>query len=166
MKELIMFGKKYVIIEQNSDRGGLQVKNNKIFITSSKRPADSLLKRFLAGHLHSELLKIYDQIRDEGKVELFGNLNFEIVEKIDKKKQRVAKLIGNKILVKLNAIALPKSALKYIIAHEIAHTLTKKHNHKFWKIVKTIYPGFQRGEKLLMRYKPTAVGENGKNIGA
>lgn len=157
MKELIMFGKKYVIIEQNSGREGLQVKNNKIFITSSKRPANSSLKRVLADHLHSELRKIYNRIKDEEKVELFGNLNFEIVGKIDKKRQRVAKLTGNKILVRLNAIALPKSALKYIIAHEIAHTLTKKHNQKFWKIVKTIYPNFGRGQTLLMQYKIPAT---------
>lgn len=52
-------------------------------------------------------------------------MDFEIVNKIDNKKQRIAKLKGNKILISLNAIALPKDALKYIIAHEIAHTYKK-----------------------------------------
>lgn len=153
MKELIMFGKKYAVIEQNSDKDNFKVKNNKIFITSCKRPANSLLKSALADYLYSELLKIYSQIKDDGKVDVFGNLNFEVIEKIDNKKQRVAKLMGNKILVKLNAIALPKSALKYIIAHEIAHTLTKKHNQKFWKIVRTIYPNFETGQRILIRNK-------------
>jgi len=53
------------------------------------------------------------------------------VEKIDGKKQRIAKLKGNKILVKLNAATLPESALKYIIVHEIAHIFTKRHCKKF-----------------------------------
>ena len=164
MKELMMFGKKYVIIEQNSDKDEVQLKDSRILIAGRKL-TNSLLKGFLVEYLHAELLKIYKQIKDEGGVDLFGNLNFEIMEKIDNKRWRIAKLTGNKILVKLNAITLPKSALKYIIAHEIAHTLTRKHNQKFWKIVKTVYPSFERGQKLLMQYKPRAGGENGKNIG-
>ena len=85
--------------------------------------------------LYSQLVEIYDQIKGDGKIEIFGDLDFEIVEKIDNKKQRIAKLKGNKILVKLNAVALPKSALEYMIVHEIAHTFTKRHTKKFWKII-------------------------------
>lgn len=57
-------------------------------------------------HLYSELIKIYEQIRKEGKFEIFGDLDFEVVDKIDNKKQRIAKQKGNKILVKLNAVIL------------------------------------------------------------
>jgi predicted metal-dependent hydrolase len=116
-------------------------------ITKQKLDKDSS-----ADLLYSQLFKIYEQIKREGKVEVFGNLDFEVVEKIDNKKQRIAKLKGNKILVKLNAVALPKSALKYIVAHEIAHTFTKRHTRKFWKIVETIYPNFEIGQRLFMKY--------------
>ena len=101
---------------------------------------------------YSQLLKIYEQIKSEGKIEVFGDLDFEIVGKIDNKKQRIAKLKGNKILVKLNAVMLPKSALKYMIVHEMAHMLTKRHTKKFWKVVETIYPNFEIGEKLFIEY--------------
>jgi hypothetical protein len=103
--------------------------------------------------LYSRLLNIYEQIKREGKIEVFGNLDFEIVEKIDNKKERIAKLKGNKILIKLNAVALPKSALKYTVVHEIAHTITKRHTKRFWKIVETIYPSFKMGQKLLAKYE-------------
>jgi predicted metal-dependent hydrolase len=103
--------------------------------------------------LYSRLLNIYEQIKREGKIEIFGNLDFEIVEKIDNKKERIAKLKGNKILVKLNAVVLPKSALKYIVVHEIAHIITKRHTARFWKIVETIYPNFKMGQKLLAKYR-------------
>jgi len=102
--------------------------------------------------LYSELFRIYDQIRKEKRIEVFGNLDFEVVEDIDNKKHRIAKLKGNRILVQLNAMRLPRSALKYIIAHEIAHTLTKRHTRRFWKIVETIYPKFEKGQDLLMKY--------------
>jgi len=109
-------------------------------------------KEFSADLLYSQLFKIFDQIKKEGKIEVFGDLDFEVVEKIDNKKQRIAKLKGNKILVKINAAALPKSALKYIIVHEMAHILTKRHTKRFWKTVETIYPNFKIGQKLFMEY--------------
>lgn len=104
-------------------------------------------------HLYSELIKIYEQIRKEGKFEIFGDLDFEVVDKIDNKKQRIAKQKGNKILVKLNAVILPKNALRYIIVHEIAYIFVKKYTRKFWKIVKTIYPNFKVEQDALEKYK-------------
>jgi predicted metal-dependent hydrolase len=80
-------------------------------------------------------------------------LDFEIVEKIDNKKERIAELKGNKILIKLNAVVLPKSALKYIVVHEIAHAITKRHTKRFWEIVETIYPNYGIGQKLLAKYR-------------
>lgn len=153
MKKVTIFGKNHAIVEQESKRDSILVINNKIIIKTHERPPEDLLKEFLAERLYSELIKIYEQIRKEGKIEIFGDLDFEIVEKIDNKKQRIAKQKGNKILVKLNAIALPKSALRYVIVHEIAHILTKRHTKKFWKIVKTIYPNFEVGRNLLEKYQ-------------
>jgi len=153
MKKIMIFGKNSTIIEQISDKDLVEFKNNKIVVSSCKTPSSLLLNEFLAGLLYSHLHKIYDQIKKERKVEVFGDLDFEIVEKIGNKKQRVAKLEGNKILVKLNAVALPKSALKYVIAHEIAHIFTKRHTRRFWKIIETIYPNFETGQKFLMKYE-------------
>jgi len=128
------------------------MKKMMIFGKSSAITQQELNKEALDNLLYSQLCEIYDQIRNEGKIEIFGDLDFEIVEKIDNKKQRIAKLVGNKILVKLSTITLPKDALRYIIAHEIAHTFTKKHTKRFWKIVETIYPNFERGRKLLTKH--------------
>jgi len=111
--------------------------------------------------LHSKLSAIYEQIRKERRIEVFGTLDFEVVRSIDGKKHRIAKLKGNKILIKLSALALPKSALKYIIVHEIAHTFAKRHTKKFWKIVETIYPNFETGQKLLMKHGKLLHGSDG-----
>jgi predicted metal-dependent hydrolase len=153
MKRLMIFGKNFTIKERNLDKDLVEFKNNKITVSSCKTPSSLLLKEFLAGLLYSQLHKTYDQIKKKGKVEVFGDLDFEIVEKIDNKEQRVAKLKGNKVLIKLNAAALPKSALKYIIVHEIAHIFTKRHTKRFWKIVETIYPTFEIGQKLFVKYR-------------
>jgi predicted metal-dependent hydrolase len=153
MKRLMIFGKNFAIKERNLDKDLVEFKNNKITVSSCKTPSSLLLKEFLASLLYSQLHKTYDQIKKKGKVEVFGDLDFEIVEKIDNKEQRVAKLKGNKVLIKLNAVALPKSALKYIIVHEIAHIFAKRHTKRFWKIVETIYPTFEIGQKLFVKYR-------------
>ena len=128
------------------------MKRTNIFGESGATSGKELNKEALNDHLSSQLYEIYDQIRKEGKIEIFGDLDFEVVERIDNKKQRIAKLHGNKILVKLNSTKLPKEALRYIIAHEIAHTFTKKHTKRFWKIVENIYPNFEKGRKLLTKH--------------
>jgi len=74
-------------------------------------------------------------------------------KKIDSKKNRIAKLKGNTILLKLSAVALPETALKYIIIHELAHTTIKKHTGKFWKTVENLYPDYIRAQGILQEYE-------------
>ena len=152
MKNVTIFGKDYTIQEQKSEKDSILNKENVILIESNAEPADALLHEYMTELLYNQLCKTYEQIESERKIEVFGNIDFEIVDKIDNKKERIAKLKGNRITVKLNAIALPKEALRYVIAHEIAHTFTKKHAKRFWKIVKTIYPNYERGKELLIKH--------------
>lgn len=152
MKKLMIFGKNSRVIEQKSDKDLVEFKNNKITVSSCKMLSSLLLNEFLADLLYSHLTKIYEKMKKEGKIEVFGDLDFEIVEKIDNKKQRIAKLKGNKVLVKLNAVALPKSVFKYVIAHEIAHIFTERHTSRFWKTVELMCPNFEEPRRLLTKY--------------
>jgi len=156
----MIFGKNYTILEQSSDKNLVKFKNNKIIISSCKTPSSFLLREFLTELLNSQLAKIYEKMKKEKKVEVFGDLHFRIVEKIDNKKERVAKLDGNKVLVKLNAVALPKSVLKYVIAHEIAHIFAKKHTKRFWKTVELMCPNFKKSQKLIRRYSNHIIGKS------
>jgi len=72
--------------------------------------------------------EIHEEIRKEGKIDLLGNLDFEIAKRIDNKRERIAKLKGNRIILQLDAIALPENILRYIVAHEIAHIENKRHD--------------------------------------
>lgn len=147
MNALTIFGKKYYRIK-NAENDIIQRKIAKIIASHDGKDASPLFKEFLTDLLYSELHRIYDQIIAESKIDVFGNLDFEVADRIDNRKHRIAKIKQNKILVKLSAVSLPKSALKYIIAHEIAHLTTKKHGKKFWKVVESIYPSFEEGQKL------------------
>jgi len=153
LKNIVIFGETFSVVERRSDSDSIEVKGRVIIVNRKRRTARSLLKEFLAEKLYSRLVELYKEIMKSGKVEILGDLDFEVVGSIDNKRWRVAKLKGNKILVRLNAVALPEQALKYIIAHEIAHIFSKKHTKRFWRIVETIYPEYEVGLKLLREYK-------------
>ena len=153
MRSITVFGKSTIVIDEKSDRDSVEFRNGKTVVNSCKESASSLLRDFLVDLLYSQLCVIYDRLKKEDRFELFGNLDFEIVENIDGKKHRVAKLKGNKILVNLKAVALPKTALKYVVVHELAHIYTKRHARKFWKLMETIYPSYRRGEQSLIKHK-------------
>ncbi|MEM3447898.1 MAG: M48 family metallopeptidase [Nitrososphaerota archaeon] len=155
--ELMILGKNYTVVEERSNKDSVEIKDDKILVLTNKKPPSVLLKEFLEDLLLSQLYKIYDQIKDRKIIDIFGDLDFEVVEKIDNKKERVAKLKGNKILVKLNAISLPKSVLKYVVTHEIAHIVTKRHTKKFWNTVELLCSDFKRSQDFLSEYSDLLI---------
>jgi predicted metal-dependent hydrolase len=155
MKQLTIFGQQHILQEQKSDKDTVEHRSNTIIVNKHKKATKTLLREFLTQLLYDKLLEIYDNVKAEGKVELFGDFDFEITENIDNKKTRIAKLKGNKVIIKLNAVALPDSALKYIVAHEIGHTTSKRHTSKFWKTVGVIYPDYGKAQQLLNLSPPS-----------
>jgi predicted metal-dependent hydrolase len=47
---------------------------------------------------------------------------------------------------------LPQDIIEYITYHEITHSLERKHNEKFWNIIKRKFPDYQTKEKDLLTY--------------
>jgi predicted metal-dependent hydrolase len=151
MNEVMIFGECIPVLEQEG-KDSVQLKDSKILITSHQESASNLLNEFLENTLYSELFRIYEQIKKKRGIEVLGDLDFEIMKKIDRKEERIAKLKGNRILVKKNAIMLPRQVLEYIIAHELAHVTTKRHTKLFWKTVELMCPNFERAQELLTKY--------------
>ena len=151
MNVVTVLGKDYPIIEKKADKDTVQFRDNQLVIASNRRTTESLLKDFLADLLSNKLEEIYEGIKKEGKIDLLGNLDFEIVKRIDNKKGRIAKLKGNRIILQLDAIALPENILRYIVAHEVAHVENKRHTRKFWKTVELICPNFRETQQQLTK---------------
>jgi len=152
MNEVMIFGRNIPILEQQADKDSVQFKDSKILIRSHQESASNQLNEFLENTLYSELFKIYEQMKKKQGIEVLGDLDFEIIKKIDNKEQRIAKLKGNRILVKKNAVMLPRLVLEYVVAHEIAHITTKRHTKLFWKTVELMCPNFEEAQELLSKY--------------
>jgi predicted metal-dependent hydrolase len=149
MTGLTIFGRQHILKEQKSNKDHIEQRSNTIIVNKHTKTTKRLLKEFLAQLLYGKLMEISNNIKTEGKIELFGDFDFEITENIDNKRQRIAKLKGSKILVKLNAVALPENVLKYIVVHEIAHMASKRHTSRYWKTVELIYPDYKKAQQLL-----------------
>lgn len=153
MDTIEIFGKPFKLVDQISDKDEVELADEKVTIQRHWKKSKTLLTEFLSNLLHEKILELSKQIEVEGKIGLLGELDFEIRHNIDSKKNRIAKLKGNTILMKLSAVALPETALKYIIIHELAHTTIKRHSGAFWKTVETIYPDYIKAQGLLQEYE-------------
>lgn len=47
---------------------------------------------------------------------------------------------------------LPESFIEYVVFHETAHLLERKHNDKFWKLLESGYGDYGDKEKGLFAY--------------
>ncbi len=90
--------------------------------------------------------RILQELLEKSDVEIHGNLKIEVANM-----DALALIKRNKIYVNLDAAKYPEHVLKYIIAHELAHLVVKRHTRKFWEIVKRIYPDYENGKEELLK---------------
>jgi hypothetical protein len=96
-----------------------------------------------------KLEAILKEFLEQGSIEVYGNLR--IVVTSFNRPSRIAFQKGNTIYVSIKARGYPDSVIRYIIAHELAHLVVKKHTWRFWKVVGIIYPEYERGKEELLR---------------
>jgi predicted metal-dependent hydrolase len=96
-----------------------------------------------------KLEAILKEFLEQGSIEVYGNL--KIVVTSFNRPSRIAFQKGNTIYVSIKARGYPDFVLRYIIAHELAHLVVKKHTWRFWKIVGIIYPEYEKGKEELLR---------------
>lgn len=94
----------------------------------------------------SSLEKIVDDFVKNNGVEIFGNLRIEVADMDD-----LALVKGNTIYINISVREFPEHVLKYVVAHELAHLVLKRHTKRFWDIVKDIYPQYEKGKDELAR---------------
>ena len=83
------------------------------------------------------------------------NLYYRILYRKMKTKWANCSRSGN-LTVNVLAKRLPQDLIEYIICHEVAHTIERKHNMRFWKIVKERFPDYKKrkGVANILVYNP------------
>lgn len=93
----------------------------------------------------SDLGKVVKEFVKNDRVEIFGDLRIEVANM-----DALALIKGNTIYVNVTARNHPRYVIRYIVAHELAHLIIKRHTKKFWEIVKHIYPQYEKGKNRLV----------------
>ncbi len=86
--------------------------------------------------------RIIGELIDGKNKEIVGDIVIDVLEIDD-----LALIKGNRIYFSKKIENLSDEAVKYIVAHELAHLAVKKHSEKFWEIVKNLYPEYMKGRK-------------------
>lgn len=97
MNAPIIFGREYKPTEKSAGEDVIQKELSKLTANSTGKNQARLSKELLADLLHSELSDIYNQVRVRSKIDVFGNLDFEVADTIDKRKHRIIKIKENRI---------------------------------------------------------------------
>jgi hypothetical protein len=93
MTKIIVFGNDVEIVDGDDGRDFQMFKNGHILVARGKISASNVSDKFLDDLLYSELIEISDGMRKKG-IEILGDLDFVIVDCIDNRKDRIAKLKG------------------------------------------------------------------------
>jgi predicted metal-dependent hydrolase len=59
---------------------------------------------------------------------------------------------NNNLTINTGLKYLPEDLISYIVYHETAHNLERKHNDNFWALVKKIFPNHDDKERELLTY--------------
>ena len=98
------------------------------------------------------LRKTLEELGNSRGFEIKGKLTISVARNLDS----LAIIKGNRIYVSSKARRYPKSVLRYIVSHEVAHIATRRHRTRFWETVARIYPNYESARKRLreLHYVP------------
>jgi hypothetical protein len=147
--KLLLFGKFYDVEINKNGEYHVTLDNGRIRIyLLESAAARSLEFEFLKRWMERELLKtLNDYLRVyERKMKAPTNRLY-----IRSQKTRWASYSRKRRNIHFNIklVALPKRIIEYIVIHELAHTLQRNHNKKFWFIVEKFCPDYRKREQEL-----------------
>ncbi|MEN3051952.1 MAG: M48 family metallopeptidase, partial [Candidatus Methanosuratincola petrocarbonis] len=97
-----------------------------------------------------ELKILVNEIARMSQAELNTHINRIYFKKMKTKWASHSK--NNNLTVNTLLKYLPEDLISYVIFHETAHSVERKHNTNFWELVKRKYPDYQVKEEKLLTY--------------
>ena len=142
--KLLLLGRFLDIEPIRAQKGGMVIQNDKITVFTHGSDGISLtLRNGLKRMLRRIIL---ETIQDYSKKLGIKPKGLQI--RIHKKSWGSCSSRGN-LSINLKTIALPIEYIRYIVAHEFAHLIERRHTRRFWMLVKTLHPIEIKRDSLL-----------------
>ena len=149
-KNIPLFGKEYLLLNVDSIRNKVQIKENVIHVDSLPTYHNKTLVKFLQNKLLVEITDIVNRLSKQYQ------LKFSRI-KITNAKTRWGSCSSNLILrFNWRLLFAPQEVLNYVIIHEMCHLVEMNHSKPFWDLVAKLCPEYKTA-KLWLK-------ENGSNL--
>ncbi len=117
--------------------------NNTVFVGGDAVFLHRRVKDYIKKEAKKELLKLSREMADK------ISCHVEKVQIKDTKSRWGSCSSLNNINYSWRIALAPTEAIKYLVAHEVAHLKHQNHSYAFWKCVKELYPEASIGKKWL-----------------
>lgn len=149
-KNIPLFGKEYLLLNVDSIRNKVHIKENVIHVDSLPTYHNKTLVKFLQNKLLVEITDIVNRLSKQYQ------LKFSRI-KITNAKTRWGSCSSNLILrFNWRLVFAPQEVLNYVIIHEMCHLVEMNHSKPFWDLVAKLCPEYKTA-KLWLK-------ENGSNL--
>jgi len=118
--------------------------------TINKALQEAKTKTIVQTRTEKELKSLVNQMVQHFQTELNTHINKIIYRKMKTKWASHSK--NNNLTVNTLLKYLPNDVIEYIIYHEITHSLERKHNERFWRLINKKFPDYETKEKDLLTY--------------
>jgi predicted metal-dependent hydrolase len=119
-------------------RLGVDVKANRLLITSQEHQQQTvfrLLRRWLAQHAKARLEQELNSLGTE------TGLNFNRVTIRNQRSRWGSCSSAKNLSLNLKLLFIQPSQLRYVLVHELCHTVQMNHSKAFWSLVESFQPG-------------------------
>ena len=147
-------GELLVVMPKGKNNASAVVEKHKAWIKQKKLAISAALtrsnKRKLVKRTVPELKKIVSGFVEKFRQEYGFQIGKSYFRKMNSK---WASRSGNGNLTLNSALRLlPKPLIEYVVFHEMVHSLVRKHNERFWKLVQKRFKNHSKMENELMIY--------------
>ena len=118
--------------------------------TITKAIEEAKTKTIIQNRTEKELRTLVNTLVQTYQKELNTNINKVFYRKM--KTKWASHSSNSNLTVNTLLKYLPQDTIEYIIYHETAHSIERKHNEKFWSIINKKFPDYQNKEKDLLTY--------------
>lgn len=142
-------GRQYKMIVKQGEKSSVSLSKGKLTIISAKSPNDGAHNRALLDRWYKKRRHI---IYNERYAEMLKKFDYKSEPKLDVRvmaRRWGSYVKGERIVLNPLLIQAPKEAIDYVITHELCHMKYKNHDAKFYQLLESKFPGWQKTKEKL-----------------